>query len=125
MLRPCRTSTRPCASVIQRPAWPGGLARAEDVTARRAAIVNMTPLRTRFTDKQLNDHRVHPLPTQFRVPLIHAHLSEAKRSAQSKARLVLRKDAADQLPVTARLAFADQSLHRRAPGTLPARVARH
>src|SRR5436305_7133741 len=128
MLSPWRTKTRPDESVIQRPACPGVAAWAEHANARTTATQlatgNWELRRTRFTNEQLNDDRVPPFPPQPRMPPVHPHVPKPERPAQRKARLVLRKDAAEQLPVTARLAFGHERLHRRTARTLSPRLAR-
>src|SRR5213080_1020903 len=70
MLTPWRISTRPCASVIQRPAWPSGSAgaapagaapRAADAVARTARAARgrhtaATLLGSRPVDERGEDH---------------------------------------------------------------------
>src|SRR4051794_10646333 len=47
MLMPCRTSTRPCASVSQRPAWPAGSLGAAPAVAARTAVTARAKARAR------------------------------------------------------------------------------
>ena len=59
-------------------------------------------------EQDLDDHAVEPLSVQLPVASVDPDLAETQRASEREARLVLREDPAEQLPVAARLALLDE-----------------
>src|SRR4051794_18157507 len=94
------------ATFLPSSCWPMWLLPLED--HRRLASV-AADLNRRVAEQALDDHDVAPLAVEARVPAVDADLAEAERGAEREARLVLREDAADELPEAAPLRLLDQA----------------
>src|SRR5204862_7993927 len=77
-----------------------------------------------LSDEPLDDDGVAPRAVEPRVPSIRPDLAKPDLREKLAARLVLRKDAGDELPDAATLALAHERFHRGTTRAGAARVAR-